>query len=372
MSGKSPGLEVRLAEEIRASGPIPFVRFMERALYDPKSGYYTSGTASIGKAGDFFTNVSVGPVYGEILAGQFVEMWRLLGCPSDFHLIEQGAGDGQLAEDILHALAGTPLEDVPLIVIERSEVLQAAQADKLAGKNVSWIPCEEGLPELCAVHYSNELFDAFPVHLVRSDGESWEEMCVGCENGAFVWVVRPPGGDLAEILKEYPRRPAGFTTEICLACRPLLRTLAARIPRGFLLAVDYGMSRESLLAGHRSEGTLACYRGHRRDANPLESPGGKDITAHVNFSLLRDDAVAAGWEFGSFTDQHHFLVGASAAHLLSLEGKVPDPAGGKKLRSLKMLLHPEGLGQKFHAIMFSRGVNGAKLSGFQFAGESRL
>ena len=154
--------------------------------------------------------------------------------------------------------------------------------------------------------------------------------------------------------------------------RPLLRTLAARIPRGFLLAVDYGMCRESLLAEHRTGGTLSCYRGHRRDSNPLEAPGEKDITAHVNFSLLRNDAVEAGWNFMNFTDQHHFLVGAAKSLLLSMDGKIPDGEGRRKLRSLRTLLHPESMGQQFHAIVFSKGVAGAKLSGFQYAGESRL
>lgn len=372
MSGKSPGLEERLAEEIEASGPIPFERFMECALYDPQSGYYASGRAAIGKEGDFVTNVSIGPVYGEILAGQFVEMWQALGCPDDFHLIEQGAGNGQLAQDVLQALEGTPLAGVPLILIERSEKSRAAQADNLAGRNVSWVTGAEDLPELCGVHYSNELFDAFPVHLIRSSGEGWDEMCVGREGGAFVWHARLPDGELAGALEHYPLRPAGFTTEICLSHRPLLRTLAGRITRGFLLAVDYGMSRDSLLAEHRTAGTLSCYRGHRRDSNPLEAPGEKDITAHVNFTKLRNDAVEAGWRFMNFTDQHHFLVGAAKSLLLSLDGKIPDGEGRKKLRSLRTLLHPESMGQQFHAIVFSKGVAGAKLSGFQYAGECRL
>lgn len=372
MSGKSPGLEARLAEEIEASGPIPFERFMERALYDPQSGYYSSGRAAIGKAGDFFTNVSIGPVYGEILAGQFVEMWQELGCPNGFHLIEQGAGDGQLAQDVLEGLDGTPLAGVPMVLIERSEKSRAAQAANLAGRNVSWVTCAEDLPELCGVHYSNELFDAFPVHLVRSNGEGWDEVCVGCEGHAFVWHARPPDGELAVALENYPRRPSGFTTEICLSHRPLLRTLADRISCGFLLAVDYGMSWDSLLAEHRTAGTLSCYRGHRRDSNPLEAPGEKDITAHVNFTRLTDDAVEAGWKFLNIADQHHFLVGAAASLLLSMDGKIPDGSARKKLRSLQTLLHPESMGQRFHAIVFSKGIGGANLSGFQYAGKFRL
>ena len=372
MSGKLPGLEARLAAEIADSGPMPFVRFMERALYDPEAGYYAAGRSAIGRHGDFFTNVSIGPVFGEILAGQFVEMWQALGEPAGFALVEQGAGDGQLARDILDALVSTPLDGVPLFIVEPSAVLQAAQAAKLTGRNVSWADDAAALPPLCGVHYSNELFDAFPVHLVRSTGDRWAELHV--ENGqhGFAWREMPASGELAEIVATFPARPKGFTAEVCLSHRPLLRALSGKITRGFLLAVDYGMTRESLLAEHRADGTLACYHSHRRDSDPLESPGEKDITAHVDFSLLARDAAAAGWEFGSLTDQHHFLVGAATSLLLAMDGATPDAAGRKKLRSLRMLLHPETMGRQFHAILFSKGITGVKLSGFQHAGKSGL
>lgn len=372
MSGKSPGLEARLAAEIKTSGPIPFDRFMEHALYDPEDGYYSSGKSAIGRDGDYFTNVSIGPIYGGVLAGQFVEMWQALGRPVGFTLIEQGAADGQLALDILNALASTALAGAPLIVVEPSDALRKIQSGRLSGHNVSWVADAAALPELCGVHYSNELFDAFPVRIVRSTGGGWAELYVGCTDESFTWLEMPVAGELAGIVAEFPVRPKGFTTEVCLAHRPLLHTLAAKITRGFLLAVDYGLSRESLLAGHRVDGTLSCYRGHRRDSNPLESPGKKDLTAHVNFSLLAQDAVEAGWQLGNFTDQHHFLVGAATSLLLSMDGKTPNVADRRKLHSLKMLLHPESMGRQFHAILFSKAVSGAGLSGFQYAGKIQL
>jgi SAM-dependent MidA family methyltransferase len=369
MSGKLPGLEARLAAEIADSGPIPFSRFMEQALYDPEAGYYASGKCVIGKHGDYFTNVSIGPVYGEILAGQFVEMWQALDRPPGFTLVEQGAGDGQLASDILEALASTPLAGVPLILVEPSPALRDVQTAKLAGRDVSWVAEAAALPEFCGVHYSNELFDAFPIHLVRSTGERWAELHVDHSGTAFVWGEKPVAGELAAITGKFPVRPKGFTTEVCVWHRPLLQTLAARISCGFLFAVDYGMSRESLLAEHRTDGTLSCYRGHRRDSDPLDSPGDKDLTAHVNFSALVEDAVKAGWQFRHLTDQHHFLVGAATALLLSLDGRPPNPETGKKLRALRTLLHPEGMGRRFHAILFSKGIANVNLSGFQHAGK---
>src|SRR5438105_15419652 len=90
--------------EINEPGPIPFARFMELALYHPKHGYYASGRASIGRRGDFFTNVSIGPLFGKLLAAQFAEIWEKLGRPRDLKIVEQGAHDGAFATDVLTAL----------------------------------------------------------------------------------------------------------------------------------------------------------------------------------------------------------------------------------------------------------------------------
>ena len=92
-----------IRDAIEAQGPRTFRWFMEQALYHLEFGYYASGKASIGKGGDFFTNVSVGPLFGRLLSTQFHEIWERLGRPADFLLVEQGANDGQFARDVLEA-----------------------------------------------------------------------------------------------------------------------------------------------------------------------------------------------------------------------------------------------------------------------------
>src|SRR5437588_11295955 len=83
------------------SGSLSFAEFMEAALYDPEHGYYASGRAAIGRGGDYFTNVSVGPLFGRLLMRQFAETWRRLGQPADFTVVEQGAHAGDFAHDVL-------------------------------------------------------------------------------------------------------------------------------------------------------------------------------------------------------------------------------------------------------------------------------
>ena len=95
-------LEQRIHNEIAEKGGIPFSRFMELALYEPGLGYYEK-KREVGQRGDFFTSVSVGSVFGELLAFQFAEWLAELEGP--VQLIEAGAHDGRLANDILESLS---------------------------------------------------------------------------------------------------------------------------------------------------------------------------------------------------------------------------------------------------------------------------
>ncbi len=361
MSARSPGLRDRLAAEIGLQGPMRFSRFMELALYDSTEGYYASGKAVVGRDGDFFTNISLGPVFGEILAAQFLEIWEMLGRPENFTLVEQGANDGRLAEDILNALAKTPLAEARLIVIEPFAPLREKQQARLAGRRIEWVEAPSALPNFTGVHFSNELFDALPFEIIKSRGDRWELQRVQILDDAF--HLEP-----AEALNlAWPVPSEDFVSELRVGQRELLDAISSRLQRGFLLAMDYGMTREERLAPHRSGGTLACYAAHRRNDDPFESIGEKDITAHVDFTALAEDLRASGLEPTGYTDQHHFLVGAAERLLLSLDGQPPTADTLKKLRSLRTLLHPETMGVQFKVLLASKGVSAPTISGFRHA-----
>src|SRR3954471_3009310 len=131
-----PPLRQLISDKIRESGPISFAEFMDLSLYHPEFGYYAGATQRSGRAGDFFTSVDVGSVFGELLAKQFSEMWRLLNAiddrhsPAEFDLVEAGAGNGRLSRDVLDALCRTDDElyaRVRVSLVERSPTARAAQ-----------------------------------------------------------------------------------------------------------------------------------------------------------------------------------------------------------------------------------------------------
>lgn len=346
---------------------MPFSRFMEIALYNEPGGYYAGGVGRVGRGGDFFTSVSAGPLFGRLLAGQFLEMHELLGGPRDFTIVEQGANDGRLLADVLAALDGTALESCAAVVVEPLGVLRDRQAVALDGRPVEWVESPARLHGFRGVHFSNELFDALPFEILRSVDGQWRALHVIESDEGFVFEC----GEEVFDAERLPAMPNGFLAEARPAQEELLRGISEKMAGGFLLAVDYGMSRRELLAPQRAEGTFACYSRHRRDAKPLEAPGTKDITAHVDFSGLARAGVGLGFEMRGFTDQHHFLVGASAGLLRELDGRPPDAASAKLLRSLRTLMHPETMGAQFKVLLLAKGVaTGRGLSGFQFAREA--
>ena len=357
-----------IRSEITARGPMPFRRFMELALYHAEHGYYASGTARIGRGGDFFTNVSVGPLFGRLLARQIAEMWRVLGAPAEFTIIEQGAHGGDLAADVLGGLcmmAPECHEAVCYKIVEPFAKLESRQRERLAvfAEKVRWVRELDEIRVEAGVHLSNELPDAFPVHLVKWTAGAWREQMVVVGDERLVFADGPePSGELREACARIPGPlPEGCTTEVNLAAGAWIREVAATIQRGFVLAVDYGFSRQEYYAPTRTEGTLSAYANHRREKNPLARPGEMDLTAHVEFDSLIEAAAAAGLRLEGFSDQHHFTVSIGAEHFA-------DGANAPERRAFQTLMHPEFMGTAFKVAAFSKGIGPAQsLSGFRFA-----
>jgi SAM-dependent MidA family methyltransferase len=360
-----------IRDQIRRAGPVTFAWFMGQALYHPEFGYYSSGRCQIGRRGDYFTNVSVGSLFGRLLAGQFVEMWEVLGRPADFAIVEQGAHQGDFARDVLTAAREQAPEFFSVVryrIIEPFTVLQQRQAETLGdiGGKVKW---EKSLGEMelfCGVHFSNELLDAMPVHLVSREAQSdeWQERCVGGSGEGFAFVTRPIGDEkLRRQLAKIPRPLAPpYETEVNLTALDWVADVARKITRGFVLAVDYGYARDQFYAPERMTGTLQCYAGHRTVASPLQGVGQTDISARVEWTSVAERAEECGLTLTGFADQHHFITGL-------LSRRPPEESEG---RALQTLLHPELLGTRFQFLALGKGVPANQVSGFSFARDPRV
>ena len=354
--------------EITVSGPMPFRRFMELALYHPTLGYYASGRARVGRKGDFFTNVSVGPLFGRLIARQIVEMWERLGSPREFSIIEQGAHDGQLAADVLGGLrefSSGCFGATIYRIVEPFPVLAERQKGRLLEfeQRVKWNLSLREVDVESGVHLSNELPDAFPIQLVAWLGGEWQERMVVERGGRFVFEDGPlTTPALREACAQIPiPLPDSYITEVNLAAREWIADVSRSIRRGFVLAVDYGFPREEYYAPWRASGTLSAYANHRREADPLARPGEIDLTAHVEFTSLIECANASGMRAVGFTDQHHFMVGLGSAHFA-------DGANAPERRAFQTLMHPQFMGMAFKVVCLVKEADPATpLLGFRFS-----
>jgi SAM-dependent MidA family methyltransferase len=383
MDSSSPGfspLASFIRERILRSGPVVFPWFMEQALYHLEYGYYSRPRTRIGRQGDFYTNVCTGSTFGQILAAQIVEMWDTLGRPGDFKIIEQGAEDGQLAIDVLSAIVNDPAIQFEYIIVEPIAAKQAEQRSRLEHRfpaKIQWISALGDLEAIDGVFISNELVDAMPVHLLEYRESHWYERYVTCSAKNFEFVSLPIASpSVAEAVSKLPvpvRAP--YLTEVNLRAKRWIKKISSVFERGFILVVDYGYPRDEYYKSDRTEGTLACYSRHRRSFDPLADPGGNDITAHVDFTSLAESAETADLHVAGYTDQHHFMVGATESYLKQIEREIGltgmRPHHDQFLRKLKTLMHPGNMGRAFKYLLLARGEGLPVPSGFRYAREPR-
>ncbi len=383
MNSSEPALINFIRDAIRRRGPVPFRWFMEQALYHPEHGYYSSGRSAIGRRGDYFTNVSVGPLFGRLLATQFAEMWERLGRPENFTIVEQGAHHGDFARDVLEAARSRTPEFFGALryrIIEPFPILQTRQATTLAsfpGK-IEWRKSLDELDPFCGVHFSNELLDAMPVHLIAAKSaldqpteRKWQEKYVAETSEGFAFADGPVStAQLQDHLFKIPAPPESeYETEVNLAALDWIETLSRKIERGYVVAVDYGYPRDEFYAPERISGTLRCFAQHRVISSPLLDVGHTDITAHIDWTSLAERAEECGLNVAGFTDQHHFITGL-ATNLMQKE--FSESSATPERRALQTLLHPNLLGMTFQFLALAKDIPpGTQLGGFTFARNAR-
>jgi SAM-dependent MidA family methyltransferase len=354
-----------IRQTIRERGPVSFAWFMEQALYHPQFGYYSTGQCQIGRRGDYFTNVSVGPLFGRMLATQFVEMWEIMGRPGDFTIVEQGAHHGEFAHDVLTAMGQFPAT-LRYRIIEPFPNLQARQEETLAEfqDKIAWKKSVADLEPFSGVHFSNELIDSMPVRLIvrEPDGE-WQEKFVVNADSNFSFTTQPIADPelRAALEKMPPIENVAYETEVNLVAPDWIENVAHKLQHGFVLAVDYGYPRAEFYATERTTGTLQSFARHHVVSSPLDDVGRVDITAHVEWTSVAERAEDCGLTLAGFTDQHHFMTGLLARHT---------PTESER-RALQTLLHPEFLGTRFQYLALAKNIPDSRLTGFRFAREPR-
>jgi SAM-dependent MidA family methyltransferase len=333
---------------------------MATALYHPDAGYYARATHQVGRAGDFFTSVSVGPLFGSLLARRFLREWHELGAPQRWRILECGAHDGTLANDVLTAirkLEPHAFAALEYAIAEPMPRLHAAQLKTLAPfsnhLNLTRHPETLAANPLPGIVFGNELLDALPFHVVEWHSGEWRECLVTCDpTGHFTWLTDPaiPHPRLAAALAPLGKNfPSGYRTEVRTNFLDFLKPLTRCISTGLMIWPDYGFARPDYYLPERHRGTLRTFSNHRAADDPLATPGEIDITAHVDFTAVAEAAISLGASPRAFRNQGTWLTEVGREWLLSLDGQ-PHP---EMMRQFQTLTHPAQLGANFHVLEIS-------------------
>jgi SAM-dependent MidA family methyltransferase len=363
-----------LLDRIKSRGAMTFASFMEAALYEPGLGYYTSPGRKVGAEGDFYTSMNVHSAFGRLIAKEICRFWELLDSPASFTVAEAGAGGGQLAQDILDAIAelNHPFYSaLTYRLIEKEPSLKEAQAARLArhAERLDWSSPDEleaGEVSFTGCIISNELFDAMPVHIVEMTEDGLKEVYVGANADGFCEkLAHPSTPELAAYLEEFEvRLMLGQRAEINLVAPGWIADAAEALERGFVLTVDYGYLAEELYTPQRRNGTLLCYHRHSTNEDPYILIGEQDITTHINFSQLMDAGKEVGLETVWYGEQYRFLLGTGLMEeLIRLEALAETEQEKLKHRlALKKLMLPEGgMGDTFKVLIQAKGVQNPEL-----------
>jgi SAM-dependent MidA family methyltransferase len=406
-------LRQKIEREIHERGPIPFSRYMALCLYDEQFGYYSRNAAQFGKAGDFYTSSDVHAVFGRLMARQFDEMWRVLGSPDSITLVELGPGRGLFAQDVLdwsekkfpelfRALRYVLVEGSPALrerigttlsrhlksgkaefgsSVESHRDAPASIADSRSGppaerrKNAAHgasrgseaddNQAPEGrkttpAKEPPTILFANEFFDALPVEILSEQGS----LRIDARGGSFVETWAPPSPEELDFLDQHSVHPeTGERLEVPLAAQQYADHALAALDLGFFIAIDYGYTRDEQLAG-RHRGTLKAIRQHSISANPYEAPGEQDITADVNFTALAAAAEKHGMPAQKIITQSQFLLGIGEATQFAdafEDCRLPQERVKVALQ-LKHLATPAGMGESFHVLVASKGIENERVS----------
>ena len=384
-----------IIEEIQKKGKITFAGFMRLALYHPQLGYYNSPTERVGISGDYYTSPTVHKIFGQLIARQLEEMWRIIG-KTRFTFVEIGSNSGWLYYDIIQEIKNEYPElydNFQYIIVESNpysmhkqrrllnQVLPAEKTPAVrpspgdaydrdtgaiySGEKVLWhnyTPDGFTFDEIQGCFFSNEFIDALPVHRLRVKNMMLKEIYVSYNKGNFIEVEDEISTRaLQNHLTTYPvELKEGREYAVNQDASAWLRHVSERLRKGFVVTVDYGDTMDgAYYEGHHGS-TPRCFYKHTVNHDYYERVGEQDITADVNFTHLIDAGGLAGLEVTGFVRQSRYLI--ALGMLEKLQGSTMDV---HTVLKAKNLLHPEAMGEAFKVLIQHKNVDNPQLQGLR-------
>ncbi|MED3561766.1 class I SAM-dependent methyltransferase [Bacillus xiapuensis] len=338
---------------------ISYADFIAAALYHPDFGYYMKEKVKIGRDGDFITTSNFSDVYGRLIAKWFSKICREFDLPPVF--CEIGAGNGRFAYAFLKEWYESVQIPIEYIIVESSPFHRKLQIE-LIGSFYPVIQLEslDEINGLEGMIFSNELFDALPVHVIEKQNGKIFEVMIGIEsNELFEKLVPLANSEIIQFLSESNLGlKENQRMEVPLTMGKMLQDISISITKGFVVSADYGYTDEEWTQPQRLKGSLRGYYQHRMIDNILQHPGEVDITTHIHFDQLIHQGEQVGLNFVLKLRQDEFLL--KAGILEELENHFdPNPFSeqSKRNRAIRSLIMPSGISSYFHIIIQEKGLN---------------
>jgi SAM-dependent MidA family methyltransferase len=339
---------------------IPFVEFMQLALYAPGEGYYSSGLQKLGKQGDFITAPELTPLFGKTLANQCLQVFANLESPV---LFEFGAGSGALCVSILEHLAEHDSLPAAYYILEVSANLYHRQRELIEQQIpqlaplVTWVDRWPETP-FNGVVLANEVLDAMPVHRFMNTEQGIMESYVTLnKQEQLIEVFRPCQNQrlVNYINQKLPKLKTPYLSEVNLFIDDWILNHYRMLNQGVVFLIDYGFPRHEYYHPDRNQGTLMCHYQHHSHPNPLLHPGEQDITAHVDFTHVAEAGQQAGFHVAGYTNQASFLLANGLLSFIHSFNNELEQMSAKQ--AIKQLTQPSEMGELFKVIALSKEMD---------------
>ena len=339
---------------------ISYADFIEAALYHPEFGYYMKDAIKIGREGDFYTTSNISNLYGRLLAKWYSSLVVKHGLPAN--VCELGAGTGRFAKSFIEEWQNSSSPPLSYTLVETSPYHRQIQKETLAEFlefPITQVENMEEIKQFNGLIFSNELFDALPVHVIQKvNGDLFEVMVTSKDDHFIEKLVPLSNKQIVHFMNSHQiRLNESQRLEIPLAMINLISSMAECLERGLVITVDYGYTSDDWQKPSRNNGSLRGFHKHQLIENVLQNPGEIDITSHVHFDVIIREGAKVGLAYINKIRQDQFLLSLGILNELQNNYDTnPFSEISKRNRAIRSLLMPNGLSPFFHVIVQHKGL----------------
>ena len=337
--------------KITSKKPLPVDDFIEKILYEPEIGYYSSKDP-FGKNGDFITSPTISNLFSEIICIWLISAWEKMGKPKIFNFVELGPGDGSLTKVIISTLKKFPElnKAIKIYLYEKSLFLKKLQKQNIYNKRIKWIKNFNSIKKGPVIFFGNEFFDAIPIKQFSNiNNELFEKYYSVKDNVDIIEkFVRGNKKDVAQIMTfatlkklkfiEFPKKGL-------IELNPIIKKIN-KLSGGILL-IDYGYLNSNNL------NTIQAVMGNKKISaeKMLKNLGKADITSLVNFNLLKEYFLKNNLKVKKVVTQRFFLKRMGIIERAQiLQKKMTNEKQEYMKETLSRLLEEKQMGSLFKVI----------------------